>query len=237
MLDKAISLLVTGRGTWRDGVYYSYSGKRCSPSAWPTPENREKGRRKSARLRAKWNNDPIARAKIQARGRARVRTPEEKRVARIAARNSYLRKRNDPIAWAAHLKKVRPETRAWKKANREKVRKYANRKFREDGNHRLAALMGGRIRKALKRNRKAARKQVLLGCSIKGLRAHLESLFQPGMSWDNYGHAGWHVDHIRPCASFDLIDPEQQRCCFHFTNLQPLWAKDNFQKNAKWEGA
>jgi hypothetical protein len=53
------------------------------------------------------------------------------------------------------------------------------------------------------------------------------------MSWGNYGLHGWHVDHIIPCASFDLTDPEQQRQCFHYTNLQPLWAEDNLRKSDK----
>jgi len=52
----------------------------------------------------------------------------------------------------------------------------------------------------------------------------------PGQSFENYGTA-WHVDHIRPCASFDLSDPEQQRQCFHFTNLQPLWDEINLEKS------
>lgn len=70
----------------------------------------------------------------------------------------------------------------------------------------------------------------LLGCEIPHFRAHLESLWKPGMSWENYGFYGWHIDHIKPCAKFDLADPEQQKACFHWTNLQPLWAKENFDK-------
>jgi len=54
------------------------------------------------------------------------------------------------------------------------------------------------------------------------------------MSWDNYG-SYWHIDHIRPCASFDLTDPEQQKDCFDFTNLQPLEAKENIRKGAKYQ--
>ena len=69
----------------------------------------------------------------------------------------------------------------------------------------------------------------LIGCSIEQLCAHLEFLFQPGMSWDNFGR--WHVDHKRPCASFDLSTQEQQMECFHWSNLQPLWARDNLVKN------
>jgi hypothetical protein len=55
------------------------------------------------------------------------------------------------------------------------------------------------------------------------------------MTWENHGRYGWHIDHIRPCASFDLADPEQQRKCFHYTNLQPLWASENMRKGDKWE--
>ena len=51
------------------------------------------------------------------------------------------------------------------------------------------------------------------------------------MTWDNHGE--WHIDHIKPCASFDLTDADQQRECFNYTNLQPLWAKDNLSKGAK----
>lgn len=72
----------------------------------------------------------------------------------------------------------------------------------------------------------------LVGCSTKALIGHLEAQFLPGMTWDN--RSSWHVDHRRPCASYDLTDPEQQRLCFHYTNLQPLWAPDNFRKGGIW---
>ena len=84
-------------------------------------------------------------------------------------------------------------------------------------------------------NVKAAATLELLGCTPEHLRAYLEAQFEPGMSWENYGRDGWHVDHIRPCASFDLTDPAQQRECFHFANLQPLWAADNLAKRDTWE--
>jgi hypothetical protein len=77
----------------------------------------------------------------------------------------------------------------------------------------------------------------LTGCTGKELVGYLEAQFKPGMTWDNYGIDGWHIDHIRPCASFDLTDPEQQKQCFHYTNLQPLWAADNLAKSDKWEAA
>lgn len=54
------------------------------------------------------------------------------------------------------------------------------------------------------------------------------------MSWDNYGLRGWHIDHIRPVASFDLTDEKQLYECFNYKNTQPLWAEDNLKKGSKW---
>jgi hypothetical protein len=64
---------------------------------------------------------------------------------------------------------------------------------------------------------------------------YLESKFQSGMTWENYGKNGWHIDHIRPLSSFNLIDDKQLKLACHYTNLQPLWAKDNLVKSNKWE--
>ncbi len=105
-------------------------------------------------------------------------------------------------------------------------------------NFRLASSLRGRIWFVLKRNKKSALTVELLGCSIEFLRSYLEQRFTYGMSWDNYGTGKngkgmkeWHIDHIKPCASFNLSNPEEQHKCFHYTNLQPLWATENFKKN------
>lgn len=72
-----------------------------------------------------------------------------------------------------------------------------------------------------------------LGCPISELKTYLESLFQEGMSWENYGKYGWHIDHIIPLASFVLTNPDEFKKACHYTNLQPLWAKDNLRKGSK----
>lgn len=72
------------------------------------------------------------------------------------------------------------------------------------------------------------------GCTSDFLFKYIESLFEPGMNWGNYGLKGWHIDHIKPLTSFDLTDLEQQKAAIHYTNLQPLWARDNLSKGAKW---
>lgn len=71
--------------------------------------------------------------------------------------------------------------------------------------------------------------QTLLGCNRDALMAHLQSKFKRGMNWNNYGIV-WEVDHMIPCSAFNLIDAEQQRLCFHYTNLQPLFVSDNRKK-------
>lgn len=72
-----------------------------------------------------------------------------------------------------------------------------------------------------------------LGCSIVEFKQHLESKFSPGMSWDNYGMYGWHIDHIIPLVKFNLRDPFELQKAIHYNNLQPLWAVDNLKKGIK----
>lgn len=68
----------------------------------------------------------------------------------------------------------------------------------------------------------------LLGCDMTQFKSYIERQFVDGMNWQNYGK--WHIDHIKACSTFDLSKDDQQKQCFHYTNMQPLWAKDNFHK-------
>lgn len=92
-----------------------------------------------------------------------------------------------------------------------------------------------RIWQSLKRNKtqKSNSFKELSGCDIPFLIKHLEKQFNKNMSWDNYGIFGWHIDHIIPCSKFDLTDIEQQKQCFHYSNLQPLWWDENIKKRDK----
>lgn len=100
-------------------------------------------------------------------------------------------------------------------------------------NFRIKCNLGTRIWWSLKNNSKSKSTMKLLGCTIEQLKQHLEEQFTEGMSWDNYGK--WHVDHIKPCILFNLSEPEEQSKCFHWSNLQPLWAVDNLEKSDKYE--
>ncbi len=57
--------------------------------------------------------------------------------------------------------------------------------------------------------------------------------FLPGMTWANHGRRGWHIDHIIPCAAFDMTDENQAKACWNYKNLRPLWAEDNWAKGDK----
>jgi len=120
-----------------------------------------------------------------------------------------------------------------KKHIREYYHKYEKERFKIDPNYKLVKLIRNRIKSVLKGIYKSKSTIKLLGCSIEECWQHLESKFQPGMTRENHGL--WHVDHIKPCSSFNLTDPEQQKICFHYTNLQPLWAEDNLKKGAKYD--
>lgn len=100
---------------------------------------------------------------------------------------------------------------------------------------RIRSNLSRRINKAIKGISKSAHTVELVGCSIEFFMSHLQSLFRPGMTWENYGPV-WHVDHIKPCVLFDLTDPEQQKACFNWKNQQPLFALENLRKNAKYAG-
>jgi hypothetical protein len=75
----------------------------------------------------------------------------------------------------------------------------------------------------------------LVGCSKEELIEHIQSQFKRGMTWENWSLNGWHIDHIRPISSFNLADPAQQKECFHYSNLQPLWAIENLKKSDSWD--
>jgi hypothetical protein len=119
----------------------------------------------------------------------------------------------------------------------QRTQRRASLRMKTDPQFAAASLLRNRINNALAwfGCYKSSRFQDLVGCTKAELVAHIEKQFQPGMSWENRGLRGWHIDHILPCSRFDLTDPEQQKKCFHYTNLQPLWATENLRKSNKVE--
>lgn len=150
--------------------------------------------------------------------------PENKARRKNAQR---LRYQQDPD----YRKKVREYQKSYRNSTsgRERSRNQIDN-YLKDPKNKIRHRLRTRMYHLLKGIRKAANSEELIGCSASELKTYLEGLFQEGMTWDNYGRNGWHVDHIKPCALFDLTNPKEQRKCFHFTNLQPLWEHDNLSK-------
>lgn len=124
--------------------------------------------------------------------------------------------------------------RKWRTENKDRYNRYFHDYYERFPIKKVARNLRHRLYKILKGERSAVHLNDLTGCSLEFLKKHLESQFKEGMGWDNYGL--WHVDHIRPCESFNFRFAEQQRECFHWTNLQPLWGIENISKNAKYNG-
>jgi len=115
----------------------------------------------------------------------------------------------------------------------ERVKKNHFKRLEEDLGYKLLQRCRTRIYNALKGRTKSKKTIDLIGCQVEELIERLENKFQEGMTWENYGE--WHLDHIKPCAMFDFKDEKQQQECFHYTNLQPLWAEENQRKSASYE--
>ncbi len=141
-------------------------------------------------------------------------------------------KRRSKLPEAEARQRMRASWRRYGKKNRKRIVRRMRRRRGTEPLLRVVTNLRKRVNDFVSGRVKSAKTMVLIGCTREELMAHLESLFTDGMTWENYGRAGWHVDHKRPCASFDLTDPEQQGACFHYTNLQPLWAVDNLSKGA-----
>lgn len=153
------------------------------------------------------------------------------KIEKLIYSKGYYEKNKDKIMERqAKYKKV------YRKENKEKVRGfervYRNKRYNENINVRLIRNCYSRINRVLKGIAKSSRTLDLIGCSIEELWVHLETQFQPGMTRKNHGPE-WHIDHIIPCIRFDFTYPEQQKKCFHYSNLQPLWKSDNLSKGAK----
>lgn len=113
-------------------------------------------------------------------------------------------------------------------------RSYRKKRLKENPTLRIQQSLRARLNKVLKGGRSHTIKS-LLGCSHSKLVKHLEEQFQQGMTWQNYG-LFWHIDHIIPCSHFNHTDPEQVAKCWHYSNLQPLTATENCQKQDRWIG-
>lgn len=177
--------------------------------------------------------------KVKRKGKRAIDIPrmrkwrEENRgwMRRYRAENKDVIKKQETEWREENKEKVEADQKIYREQNRERRQLLKKARYKTDIEFRLSYNLCNRVRDAIKGGRKSASTMDLIGCALTEVRNHLEAQFVDGMSWENYGE--WHIDHIRPCASFNLLEPEQQRECFNYKNLQPLWAFDNISKGAK----
>lgn len=184
---------------------------------------------------------------------------DNKKILKIK-RDAYLRKNKEIIKirkkkyWLENKEALQNRNKKYWKNNKKKL-KIKNKKYRENNKesinehkkikhkyymetnpeYKIKRNLRRRLNLAIKNANGIKQKSMeeYLGCTIKEFKLHLKKQFVKGMSFDNYGE--WHIDHIKPCATFNLKDIKEQKKCFHYSNLQPLWAKDNILKGAKYD--
>lgn len=148
---------------------------------------------------------------------------------RESDRSRYQADRIHQLERVAEYRRIHPD-----KLRETKKRQYKKTPERLRRNPALKLLSSARSRlwAILKNNPNKCRASELIGCSPSHLKLHIESQFKPGWTWADWGPV-FHIDHIKPCASFDMTDPAQQRACFHYTNLQPLEKELNLKKGRR----
>jgi hypothetical protein len=182
-----------------------------------------------------WSSQPEVKIQLKEYARARSHKYQERRKA-YNERNAEHRKQYHLKRYEEQKELIKERERIRYRQNKASIRAkqtvYNRKKYKEDPAYKLSLNLRTRILAAIKRGKsiKHSKTVDLIGCTISEARHHIESLWQPGMNWSNHNIHGWHIDHIRPCCTFDLTDPEQQKQCFHYTNLRPLWARDNLAR-------
>lgn len=136
-----------------------------------------------------------------------------------------------------HRERKRASAREWARRNRHKGQRRFVERYHSDPAFNLAIKVRRRIHMALRAAHigKSSSTRIidLLGCSYRDLRVYIEAQFVDGMTWEGLFDGSIHLDHRAPCSVFNLLDEQEQHRCFHWSNLQPLWAKDNLSKRAR----
>ena len=143
---------------------------------------------------------------------------------------------NMKIYYVENQKEITQYKREYFQQNKKHIYKKTRARINKSPELRISENLRGALKRVFKRNNINKTPKLyldLLGCSLVDFKQHLESKFKDGMNWDNKGLYGWHIDHIIPLCSFDLTDKKQIKQAFHYTNLQPLWAKENLSKGKK----
>lgn len=173
--------------------------------------------------RKKKNHDSYIENKEDRRLKANLKRQDANFILKEQERSKKYRFEN----WSVLAKKKQ----IYYQSNKKRINEKLLQKRHSNINFRLQNNMRSRLSHALQQNTKGGKTIEYIGCSIEEFKTYIESKWLIGMSWDNYGKNGWHIDHVIPCCRFDFSIEDEIKKCFHFSNMQPLWAIDNMRKN------
>ena len=193
-------------------------------SAFYKKQTKVKERRNFLR-RLKYQQDCEHREQIKATVRLRMQDSQAKELQKAA----HCRRYQD----SEYKERMIAKSKKWRVENRERYNTYARNKYKKDIAYRLKNVLRSRVGHAIRKEQKVGSAIQDLGCSIAAFRLYIENQFEEGMSWDNWGRDGWHLDHVLPLASFDLTNRMEFLEAANWLNYQPLWAADNIAKGAK----
>lgn len=151
-------------------------------------------------------------------------------------KEEFIRKYGDNKWYRENPEKAKQIRADYYQKNKENIKKKRVERYKNDIKFRITCILRGRLKESIRKYRDKGAKyksaMVLLGCDMDEFIKYIESMFRDGMKWENYGDM-WHIDHKMPINSFDMTNKEEQEKCFHYTNLQPLLAKENLSKGCK----
>lgn len=156
---------------------------------------------------------------------------------KLYLKNYYLNNKEDILKQQKEFSKE--YNKNYRIKNKDKIKKYnkeyTKKRFKNDNIFRLKMILRNRVKDVLKKNFKSGSAVKDLGCSVEELKRYLESQFEPGMTWDNWGNkkGDWSIDHIIPLSKVDLTNKEEFLKVCHYTNLRPMWHIDNIKKGNK----
>jgi hypothetical protein len=226
--------------------FYRNRSKALGYSVWckicdgkPSKKYREENLEKIRAYKKKWCEDnPTYQKKYREANREKVlagqkKWREENREKAHAGQKKWRE---------ANREYLKVQGKKWRNENSEKTNAYMRSRRRNDPTFRLQGNLQTALWSCLSGKQKKSRTLEYVAIDLEKLWEYFESKFTDGMTRENYGE--WHVDHIRPLSSFDFDQFKEGseeyenllHQAWHYTNLQPLWAKDNLSKNSKWEG-
>jgi len=194
----------------------------------------------------KYQKDYREKNKDELKRKGKIKYNKNRNIYLIKAKDYREKNKENIRRWMLNRRKKNPEyvrklDNEWRKKNHAHVIKKGQerwkRRMKNDVPFKLRVKLGNQLKAKLKAQNEKKQNSALkyLGCSLEYFKKYLELKFKEGMSWPNHGIRGWHIDHIKPCAKFDLTKESEIKKCFHYTNMQPLWWRENLIKSDKYE--